>query len=128
METLFQDVKKDIIDKLQDSIGLDSYGCDLHNSLCNSDYFIIGTYKAKNWLGSNSFDAIELIRDYEQTNFGEVNTDFSDPEKVANMVAYILGEQILNQSETLSDNSDLIIDSLDLEKISYEVAKVDYVY
>jgi DNA replication protein DnaC len=127
VETLFQDVKKDIIDKLQDSIGSDSYGCDLHNSLCNSDYFIIGTYKAKKWLGSNSFEAIELIRDYEKSNFGEVNTDFSDPERVANMVAYILGERILNQSDTLSDNYDLILDSSDLEKISYEVAKVDYV-
>ena len=36
------------------------------------------------------------LKEYENDNFGEVNTDFSDPEKVVNMYVYIIGEYIVN--------------------------------
>ena len=68
---------------------------DLHHQAFNIGYFIIGTYKAKQWLGNMAFDVINFIKEYEQFNFGEVNTDFSDPEKVVNMYAYIIGEEIV---------------------------------
>ena len=68
---------------------------DLHYHAFNTDYYIIGTYKAKEWLGGATFDVIEHIKRYEQDEFGEVNTDFSDPEKVVNMYAYIIGEEIV---------------------------------
>ena len=98
MESLKQDVISYIVQQLEDEVGLDNDVSDLHHYLVNQDYFIIGTYQAKQWLGSYVFDVIETIRDYEQSNFGEVSTDFSDPEKVANMYAYILGEEILSES------------------------------
>tara|TARA_R100001143_G_C3248542_1_gene82420 strand:- start:31 stop:387 length:357 start_codon:yes stop_codon:yes gene_type:complete len=75
----------------------DSWGEDLHFHLFNEDYYIIGTYQAKCWLGDYVFDAINVIKEYEQDNFGEVSTDFSDPEKVVNMYAYIAGEHLLNE-------------------------------
>ena len=99
MESLKQDVLSYMISQLEDQVGLDNDVSDLHHYLLNEDYFIIGTYKAKQWLGSEVFDVIETIREYEQSNFGQVSTDFSDPEKVANMIAYILGEEILFNSE-----------------------------
>jgi len=99
MNQLKQDVASYMISQLEDQVGLDNDVSDLHHYLLNEDYFIIGTYKAKQWLGSEVFDVIETIREYEQSNFGQVSTDFSDPEKVANMIAYILGEQILFDSE-----------------------------
>ena len=68
---------------------------DLHHHAFNENYYIIGTYKAKQWLGNMAFDVIEHIREYEQFQFGEVNTDFSDPEKVVNMYVYIIGEEIV---------------------------------
>ena len=70
---------------------------DLHHHAFNEDYYIIGTYKAKQWLGDMVFEVIEHIREYEQFHFGEVNTDFSDPEKVVNMYAYIIGEEIVQE-------------------------------
>ena len=70
---------------------------DLHYHCFNTDYFIIGTYQAKKWLGDNVFEIIEVIREYEQNNFGEVNTDFSDPEKIVNMYTYIIGEEIVEE-------------------------------
>ena len=75
----------------------DDWREDLHFHLFNEDYYIIGTYQAKQWLGDYAFDAIETIREYEQDNFGEVNTDFSNPEKVVNMYAYIAGEYLMSE-------------------------------
>ncbi len=68
---------------------------DLHHHAFNEDYYIIGTYQAKEWLGNKTFDVINFIKDYEQDNFGEVCTDLSDPERVVNMYVYIIGEEIV---------------------------------
>ena len=68
---------------------------DLHHYAFNEDYYIIGTYQAKQWLGDHVFDVIETIKEYEQDNFGQVSTDLSCPERIVNMYAYIVGEQIV---------------------------------
>ena len=68
---------------------------DLHHHCFNTDYYIIGTYEAKEWLGDEVFNVIEHIRDYEDMHFGEVTTDFSNPEKVVNMYVYIISEDIV---------------------------------
>jgi len=70
---------------------------DLHYHSFNTDYYIIGTYQATKWLGDEVFNIIEEIKNYENDNFGEVNTDFSDPEKIVNMYAYIVGEEIVQK-------------------------------
>ena len=70
---------------------------DIHHQLFNTDYYIIGRYQAKQWLSDNVFEAIDTIKEYEDDNFGEVTTDFSEPEKVVNMYVYIVGEYILNK-------------------------------
>jgi len=69
---------------------------DLHHEIFNTDYFIIGSYKAKQWMGDEAFNIIGFVKEYEDWNFGEVYTDLSDPEKVVNMYAYIIGEEIVN--------------------------------
>ena len=119
MNQLKQDVASYMISGLEDETGLNMDVSDLHHYLLNQDYFIIGTYKAKQWLGSEVFDVIETIREYEQSNFGEVSTDFSDPEKVANMYAYILGEEILSESEVYQQLAieDDILDEDDLKNL-----------
>ena len=68
---------------------------DLHHHCFNMDYYIIGTYQAKQWLGDKVFEVIGVIKDYEQDNFGEVTTDLTNPEKIVNMYAYIVGEQVV---------------------------------
>jgi hypothetical protein len=96
-----QDVKEYIIQQLNDDVGLDQHISDLHHYLLNEDYYIIGYWRAEQWLKKDNcsvFEAIEKIREYEQNNFGQVSTDFSSSEKVANMLAYILGEEILSES------------------------------
>ena len=103
MLTQKQDVKEYIIDQLASDVGLDQHISDLHHYLLNEDYFIIGYWKAEQWLKKDDgsvFEAIETIREYEESNFGQVSTDFSSSENVANMLAYILGEQILYSNDT----------------------------
>ena len=70
---------------------------DLHYELFNRDYYLIGYYKCRKWLSDEVFNVIEYIKEYEKNNFGEVSTDFSNSEKVANMYAYIIGEELLSE-------------------------------
>tara|TARA_R100001129_G_scaffold186625_2_gene179295 strand:- start:645 stop:989 length:345 start_codon:yes stop_codon:yes gene_type:complete len=72
---------------------------DLHYHLFNEDYYMVGTYEAKQWLGDKVFGVIEYIKEYEKENFGEVGTDFSSAEQVVNMFAYIRGEELLAERE-----------------------------
>ena len=125
MQELKEDVKNYIIDQLNDNVGLNHHICDLHHYLLNEDYFIIGYYKAEQWLKKDSiFNAIETIKNYENDNFGQVSTDLSSSESVANMLAYILGEEILYNNDTYQlfnrfhneylseDKRDLLVSSL----------------
>jgi len=125
MEELKQDVKNYIIDQLNDDVGLDQHISDLHHYLLNEDYFIIGYYKAEQWLKKDSItNAIEIIKNYESDNFDQVSTDLSSSENVANMLAYILGEEILYNNDTYQlfnrfhneylseDKRDLLVSSL----------------
>jgi len=70
---------------------------EIHNEIFNTDYYIIGTYEAKKWLGDQAFDVIGIIKEYEEDNFGEVTTELDNPEKVVNMYAYIVGEDLINE-------------------------------
>ena len=127
MLTQKQDVKNYIIQQLNDDVGLDQHISDLHHYLLNQDYFIIGYWKAEQWLKKDDgsiFEAIETIKEYEESNFGQVSTDLSSSESVANMLAYILGEEILFNNDTYNlfsrfhneylneDKRDLLISSL----------------
>ena len=68
---------------------------DLHHYAFNEDYYIIGRYQATQWLGDQVFNVVDHIKEYEQTHYGEVTTDLSDPARVDNMYAYILGETVV---------------------------------
>ena len=53
------------------------------------------------------FEAIEKVQEYEKWNFGEVYTDLSDPEKLVNMLYYVIGDEVIcdmNEIEEFSDN------------------------
>lgn len=68
---------------------------ELHHNTFNVDYYMIGRHQAKEWLGNQVFECINVIKDYEQEHFGQVTTDFTSPEQVVNMYAYIIGEEIV---------------------------------
>ena len=96
---------EDIYDYDKDKVSTDNT-YDLHHEIFNTDYYVTGRYQAKQWLGSDAFDCIYEIQEYENNHFGRVTTDLSQPERVVNMYVYIIGEQILE---------DVISDFLDLQ-------------
>jgi len=86
--------RTDIIETLKD--GYSGYYCDLHHEVFNTDYYIIGTHEAKEALKEyDVWEAIEKVQTYEKDNFGEVYTDMSNPEKLINILYYIIGEEVL---------------------------------
>lgn len=95
-EEMKQEAIEAIIEELENGYG--GYYCDLHNEVFNTDYYIIGTYAAKEALREyDVFEAIELVQTYEKDNFGEVYTDCSNPEKLINMVYYIIGDEVIGK-------------------------------
>ena len=89
-----EDARAAIIEALEN--GYTGYYCDLHDEVFNSDYYIIGVYEAKEALREyDVWEAIEKVQTYETETFGEVYTDLSDPEKLVNMLYYIIGEEVL---------------------------------
>lgn len=104
----------DIIEALED--GYDGYYCDLHNEVFNTDYYIIGTYQAKEALKEyDVFEAIELVQTYEKEQFGEIYTDLSDPEKLINMVYYIVGDEVIGEMYDIEEFNDNWNESADEE-------------
>ena len=97
----FNDYIKENDSALNDNDFID----ELHHHVFNTDYYIIGTYKAAQWLGDETFNVINFIKEYENDNFGEVYTDFSSPENIVNMYVYIIGESIVSEYK----DSDLYI-------------------
>ena len=111
-EAMKQEAIADIIERLEDSYN--GYYCDLHNEVFNTDYYIIGTYQAKEVLKEyDVFEAIELVQTYEKDNFGEIYTELHDPEKLLNMVYYIIGDEVIaemNEIDEFSDNWNNVAD------------------
>ena len=68
---LLKEVKDQAIDYLKDNQDIETYGCDLHNEIFNTDYFCVYTSDAKKYLENYGvFQAIEEVTEYEKFNFG----------------------------------------------------------
>ena len=92
---MIADAKAAIIEALTDG-EYSGYYCDLHNYLFNEDYHYCYTSEAEDDLNAiGVFNAISVIVKYETEEFGVVNTDFTSPCNVANMLYYIVGEEVL---------------------------------
>ena len=100
---------EDILDVLES--GYTGYMDDLHNEVFNTGYYIIGTYQAKQALTEYGvFEAIDTVQEYEDNAFGERYTDVSDPEKLANMLYYIIGEEVINDLEIYGESEEIAIE------------------
>ncbi len=119
--------KQEMLDSILDNINDYSESanfCDFYNDIFNTDY-IIGNYEAEQKLkgfydenyGRGIFAAINYIKDYEQENFGQINVnDLTSAERLANMIAAVRGEEVLDE---VLDDADLSED----DKVSEENAK-----
>ena len=92
-ESLREEARAHILEALEDYEG---YACDFHDEAFNTDYYECDTKEAIDKLEElGVFNAIQTVKEYEQDNFGVINTDFSNPCSVLNMLWYIVGEEEL---------------------------------
>jgi hypothetical protein len=124
--------QKEIIQHAADGIAdilredIDNFPVDeLHNRLFNEDYFVIGYYAAEQFLlrCGGVFNAIGQVKEYEEDNFGVITTDLSSSEAVANMLAYIEGENMLAECPTFR-KAHWKLSKKDLEAIIEELYEI----
>jgi len=95
-----EEFKQRAIDYVNDGVLTNDNKEEWHFYLFNEDYYIIGYYKAEQWLKSHDvspFEAIGILKDYQEENFGETDLDYSSSESVVNMLAYVLGEEWMQE-------------------------------
>jgi len=116
---------------------------DLHNHAFNDDYYIIGTYKAKEWLGDQAMEVVAYIQNYQKNNWGDDNIDCFlfdedstiDYERIVNMYTYIRGQELvwdfIEEWETNYENFDAWLErQCDLAKynIGHDIYKAKQKY
>ena len=111
-------IKDEIKDMIMDYE--DVYGCDLAYEMYNNDYYIIGTYKAKQFLKEYFDDMLECLEQYGE-EIGGTYPDITNAEKVATLLALFVAQDILNESKTLDECGNCRLTEEDLEAIKEEL-------
>ena len=93
---IFEAVKSALVDNIA---SLDRpYAGDLHHTLYNDPQHYIYYADAEEVTAElDVWECIGAVQKYEQDQFGEVYTPLSDACKVANMVVYIMGYELLDK-------------------------------
>lgn len=118
------EIKETLLNNLDGYKGIEDYTFeDVFNDLFNSDYYIIGYTEAAEALKEYGiFKALEEVQQFDIENFGHWDTDYADPEKVANMLEYIHANEYMQdmldraglylEDETTAENVDKLIETL----------------
>lgn len=117
-EGLERDIAEEIIERIDEFEG--SYGADLVYDMYNQDYYIIGTYKAKEFVKENIDEVFQALEDY-QFQIGEYYRDIADYEKLASLTALFIAQEILNKTETIDEYWNEEITEEGIEKIKNEI-------
>lgn len=85
------EIKETLLNNLDGYKDIEDYTFEeVLNDLFNSDYYIIGYREAEAALKEYGiFKALEEVQEFDVETFGEWDTDYTDPEKVANALEYI---------------------------------------
>jgi hypothetical protein len=96
------EIKKELACEMIDYIenyGIqDMYLCDIANTLYNNDYYIIGIYKAKEWLKKYFDDMLETIEYWEDETGEPYGQMITDIENLATLVAYTVVDNLLYEA------------------------------
>lgn len=103
------EIKETLLDNLDGYEGINGYTFeDVFNDLFNSDYYIIGYREAADALEEYGiFNALEEVQQFDVESFGHWDTDYTDPEKVANMLEYIHASKYM---QDMLDDAGLYLD------------------
>lgn len=113
-----EQIRSEIKDMISDYENV--YGCDLAHEMYNNDYYIIGTYKAKQELKKYFDDMCECIEQYKE-EFGVTYEDITDAEKLLTLLMLFVAQDVLSESETLNEHWDEQLSEEMLIKIAKEI-------
>jgi len=110
-----KELEEHIVDLISDGVLTNDNKEEHHFHAFNEDYYIIGYHQASEWLkkhGIGELEAAAICTQYEIDNFGAVGEPYEDSERVANMLAYIYGEQLLEsiRYDTVEELKEAILD------------------
>lgn len=119
---------KEMIDtmatKIEENLDWDGSLYDLHNFLCNEDYYTIGTFEATQEVEAfGTFKALDLISEHFE-HFGQTFTKYNDSEKVCNLLFYIVGRDLIEQCESYTENIDNPVNDCIMEWIASELRAI----
>jgi hypothetical protein len=80
---------------------------DFHHKLFNENYYFAINSQCKDFIDSqydNAFQAIDIVKEYEESNFGTFNTTI-DAFNIANMLIYIIGEDLIYNVLNIDDDT-----------------------
>lgn len=95
--TIKTELASHILDRISVGVIDNDSKYDWHFHCFNKDYYIIYHSEAVKWLKKHdldTFEAIEIVTEYENEHFGETNTKIN-PKSIVNMIAYIFGEELI---------------------------------
>lgn len=113
-ESIKQELTQHVVNLYVDKVLLENNREEWHHLAFNDDYYIIGHYNCSEWLKKHNldvFEAIAICQDYEIENFGEFSKRYDNSETVVNMLAYIYGEEIVDELYSWSDSIDEYVTS-----------------
>ena len=113
-----EQIRSEIKDMISDYENV--YGCDLAYEMYNNDYYIIGTYKAKQELKKYFDDMCECIEQYKE-EVGTTYEDITDAEKLLTLLMLFVAQDVLSESETLNEHWNEQLNKEMLIKIAKEI-------
>lgn len=93
-------IAEEIINNIENFEG--SYASDLAYDMYNNDYYIIGTYQAKEFLKEYFDDMLECLEEYE-AEMGECYKYITNTERVATLLALEVAKEVLSNSKTIDE-------------------------
>lgn len=117
-EEIREQIRSEIKDMISDYENV--YGCDLAYEMYNNDYYIIGTYKAKQELKKYFDDMCECIEQYKE-ECGVTYENITDAEKLLTLLMLFVAQDVLSESETLNEHWNDQLNEEMLIKIAKEI-------
>ena len=120
---LQKEIRDEIIDELSNYEG--NYLCDIPNYMYNEMYYIIGTYKAKEFVKENIDDVLEAIEYWKDHSGMDYPNNITNYEKLATFTVLEIAERLLYNCETFNDNNNETLDDELTEKIIQELKELE---
>ena len=105
-QNFITDLKKTIIERLNDYKNTNVYGCDLAHTLFEGENangsVLCNTYLTKEFI-KNNFDLFSDFSEYYKNNFGDNLNIFAEPEKSHVILLLESSAMVLSQLETVNE-------------------------